>query len=102
MTPGQRRTAFAATMVLSIGGALAAPAVRVPGASSEGTAGEAAAQAYCEQNRARFAAHATAITPEQTAAALAEGELEGPHARLPHPPSEGGEWTLPWRFVGTE
>jgi len=102
MTSGKKGTALAAALVLAIGGAVAAPAGKVQGASSEGTAGEAAAQAYCEQNRARFAAYAPVITPAQTAAALAEGENEGPRVRQVHPPSDGGEWTLPWRYVGPE
>jgi len=99
MTPGQRGTAFAAALILAIGGANAAPAVKVPGASSEGTAGEAPARSYYAQNRARFAAYAPVITPGQTAAALAEGELEGPRASQPRSLSDGDEWTLPARFV---
>lgn len=61
-------------------GAIAAPAAKVQGASSEGAAGEAAAQGYYVQNRATFATYLPAITLGQTAAALAEGELEGPRA----------------------
>ncbi len=102
MTPGQRRTVFAAALVLAIGGALAAPAVKVQGASSEGTVGEATAQSYHAQNRVRFAAHALLITPGQTAAAQAEGALDGPLASQPFPTGDGGEWTLPGRFVGPE
>lgn len=102
MTSGKKGTALAAALVLAIGGAVAAPAGKVQGASSEGTAGEAAAQAYYAQNRARFTAYAPVITPGQTAAALAEGEDDGPRARQMLPPSDGGEWTLPGRFVGAE
>jgi len=36
MTPGRRGTGFAAALVMSIGGALAAPAGKVQGASSKG------------------------------------------------------------------
>ena len=102
MTGGKKGAALTAALVLAIGGAVAAPAGKVQGTSSEGTAGEAAAQAYCEQNRARFAAYAPAISTGQTAAALAEGENEGQRARQMLPPSDGGEWTLPGRFVGAE
>jgi len=102
MTPGQSGTAFAAALLLAIGGALAAPAAKGQDASSEVTAGEAPAQAYYEQNRVRFAAYVPVITPGQTAAALAEGELEGPRARRLHALSEGDAWTLPGRFVAPE
>jgi len=102
MTPGQRGAVFAAAQVLAISGALAAPAGKVQGASSEGTAGEATAQSYYAQNRVRFAAHAPVITPGQTAAAQAEGALDGPRASQLFPTGDGGEWTLPGRFVGPE
>ena len=102
MTASPKGIACAAGLVLAIGGALAAPAGKVPGASSEGTAGEAAAQAYYEQNHARFAAYAPVITPGQTAAALVEGEDDGPRVRQVYPPSDGGEWTLPGRYVSPE
>jgi len=99
MTLVYEGTVFAAVLVLSIGGALAAPSGKVQGASSDGSAGEAAAQVYGEQNGARFAASVPVITSAQTAAARAEGALEGPRASQPYPMSDGDEWTLPGRFV---
>ena len=102
MTTSPKGIACAAVLVLAICGAVAAPAGKVQGASSEGTAGEVAAQAYCEQNHARFAAYAPVISPGQTAAALAEGENEGPRVRQVRPPSDGGMWTLPGRYVRPE
>ncbi len=101
-TPGPIGTALAGALALAMAGAIAAPAAKVQGASSEGAAGEAAAQGYYVQNRATFATYLPAITLGQTAAALAEGELEGPRAGRHHPLSEGDAWTLPGRFVAPE
>jgi len=83
-------------------GAIAAPAAEAQGASSEGAAGEAAAKGYYVKNRTKFATYLPAITPRQTAAALAEGELERPRSGRHHPLNEGDAWTLPGRFVVPE
>jgi hypothetical protein len=69
--------AWAAALLLVMDGAAAASAAD-GWRAAEATAGEAAAQAYCQQHRAVFAAPVPVITPVQSAAALAEGASEGP------------------------